>query len=99
MDPEIPGVVLDPYIGSGTTAVAAKLLGHKYIGIDRSEEYLRMTCERLEKASNEMPKIQEELSLHQIEKTFKDRKSEGYHVGKFRNTDDEDLQEPLIKDQ
>ena len=34
------GVVLDPYLGSGTTAVAAQLLGHHYIGIDMSENYL-----------------------------------------------------------
>lgn len=86
---ETQGVVLDPYIGSGTTAVAAKLLGHKYIGIDRSEEYITMTCERLDKASNEMPKIQDELGLHEVEMTFKERKSKGKNVGKFRHTDDE----------
>ncbi len=89
LDPETQGIVLDPYIGSGTTAVAAKLLGHKYIGIDRSEEYLKMTIDRLDNASSEMPKIQEELGLHQVEMTFKERKSKGKNVGKYRGTDDE----------
>ncbi|MFN3871331.1 MAG: DNA methyltransferase, partial [Aquificaceae bacterium] len=31
------GIVIDPYCGSGTTLVAAKLLGHGYIGIDISK--------------------------------------------------------------
>ena len=86
---ETQGIVLDPYIGSGTTAVAAKLLGHKYVGIDRSEEYMKMTNDRLDNAPSEMPKIQEELELHHIEMTFKERKSKGKNVGKYRGTDDE----------
>ena len=90
---ESQGVVLDPYIGSGTTAVAAKLLGHKYIGIDRSEAYIEMTCARLDKSQSEMSKIQEELALHQVEKTFKERKSEGQNVGKFRPSDEDDIEQ------
>lgn len=41
------GVVLDPFIGSGSTAVAAKELKRKYIGIDISEEYCDLSRERL----------------------------------------------------
>jgi site-specific DNA-methyltransferase (adenine-specific) len=40
-------VILDPFIGSGTTAVAAKQLGRKYIGIDISKNYCEMTQLRL----------------------------------------------------
>lgn len=40
-------VVLDPFIGSGTTAVAAKQLMRKYVGIDISEEYCRLAKERI----------------------------------------------------
>lgn len=40
-------VVLDPFMGSGTTAVAAKQLGRHYIGIDIKEEYCAIATERV----------------------------------------------------
>ncbi|MCK4745028.1 site-specific DNA-methyltransferase [Candidatus Parcubacteria bacterium] len=40
-------VVLDPFVGSGTTAVAAKKLGLNYIGIDINPEYIDISLERL----------------------------------------------------
>jgi len=42
------GVVLDPFNGSGTTCVAAKSSGRNYIGIDISEEYVKIARQRLE---------------------------------------------------
>ena len=33
-------IVLDPFVGIGTTAIAAKLLGRKYIGIENSKSYV-----------------------------------------------------------
>lgn len=43
-----PGdIVLDPFVGSGTTVVAAKRLGRKYVGIDISDKYAQHTRERL----------------------------------------------------
>lgn len=41
-------VVLDPFCGSGTTCVAAKLLGREYIGIDKSNEAVELSIHRLE---------------------------------------------------
>lgn len=79
-----PGVVLDPYVGSGTTAVAAKLLGHRYIGIDRSGAYIQMARDRLLNAQSEMAAVQKELDLRTVETTFSDRKSKGMNVGKHR---------------
>jgi site-specific DNA-methyltransferase (adenine-specific) len=41
------GVVLDPFLGSGTTAEAARLEGCRCIGIEREAEYLPLIRERL----------------------------------------------------
>ena len=40
-------VVLDPFVGTGTTAVVAKKLERKFIGIDISDRYCRIANERL----------------------------------------------------
>lgn len=40
-------MVLDPFMGSGTTAVVAKKLGRKYVGYEIVEEYCRIAEERL----------------------------------------------------
>ena len=40
-------VILDPFIGSGTTAIAAKKLGKNYIGIDANEKYVKISEKRL----------------------------------------------------
>ncbi len=41
-------IVLDPFLGSGTTAVAAKKLGLNYIGIDINPEYIEIAKKRLD---------------------------------------------------
>lgn len=45
-------VVLDPFVGSGTTAVAAKSLGLNYIGIDINPEYIEIAESRLAQANS-----------------------------------------------
>lgn len=43
-----PGdLVLDPFMGSGSTALAARGLGRRYDGVERSEDYLCLSAERL----------------------------------------------------
>ncbi len=48
--PEGGGIVLDPFMGAGTTAVAARMLGRNYIGYELNPEYVRIAEERLKKA-------------------------------------------------
>ena len=45
--------VLDPFNGSGTTGVAASLLGRKYLGIDMDLGYLELATKRREELENE----------------------------------------------
>lgn len=42
--------VLDPFMGSGTTGVAAIQMGRKFIGIERDERYFEIACKRIERA-------------------------------------------------
>lgn len=41
------GIVLDPFMGSGTTALVARHLGRRFIGIDINPRYVRMAERRL----------------------------------------------------
>lgn len=43
----VPAVVLDPFLGSGTTLAVARRLGRSGIGIDLSREYIRLAKERV----------------------------------------------------
>lgn len=45
--------VLDPFLGSGTTGVAAVLQGRSFVGIDRDESYLDLARKRLHEAARE----------------------------------------------
>lgn len=47
-------LVLDPFVGSGTTAVAAKELNRHYIGIDIVREYCELATERLATVSERL---------------------------------------------
>jgi site-specific DNA-methyltransferase (adenine-specific) len=45
------GIVLDPFMGSGTTALVARELGRRYVGIDLNPEYCRMARKRLKSST------------------------------------------------
>lgn len=49
-------IVLDPFVGSGTTAIAAKKLGRKFIGIDTNREYVEIALKRLENVEKDKDK-------------------------------------------
>ncbi|BAY90588.1 MULTISPECIES: DNA-methyltransferase [unclassified Tolypothrix] len=43
-------IVIDPFLGSGTTAVTAEQLGRKWLGCDIKAEYLELACQRIKNA-------------------------------------------------
>ena len=46
-------LILDPFMGSGTTGVAAIQMGRKFIGIERDKSYFNIACERIEQATKQ----------------------------------------------
>lgn len=50
-----PQSVLDPFMGSGTTGVAAVQLGQRFVGIERDPKHFDLACHRLEQAWNQRP--------------------------------------------
>ena len=45
--------ILDPFMGSGTTGVAAVKMGRRFIGIEREPKYFDIACRRIEQATRE----------------------------------------------
>lgn len=54
-----PQAVLDPYMGSGTTGVAAMRLGRRFVGIEREPAYFDVACRRIEEAYRQPRLFQE----------------------------------------
>ncbi len=50
-------LILDPFLGSGTTAVCAKKLGRKCIGIEIEEKYCKIAVERLRQSVMDLGKV------------------------------------------
>lgn len=51
--PDPAETILDPFMGSGTTGVAAVQMGRKFIGIEREPKYFEAACRRIREASGE----------------------------------------------
>ena len=62
-----PGdVVLDPFIGSGSTAVAAIELGRQYLGIDTNSEFVELSRQRLDETQVKIPSLAEGQTVEYI---------------------------------
>ena len=49
-----PGqTILDPFMGSGTTGVAAVQMGRDFIGVEKEERYFDIACKRIEQAQRQ----------------------------------------------
>jgi site-specific DNA-methyltransferase (adenine-specific) len=60
-----PGdTVLDPFLGSGTTAIACKRTGRNFIGIEKEPKYVEIALKRLEKVNNR--KLSEFLPIDEV---------------------------------
>lgn len=51
--PEPNDLILDPFMGSGTTGVAAIQMGKSFIGIEREERYFEAACRRIREANGD----------------------------------------------
>lgn len=70
-------VILDPFMGSGTTAVVANGLGRNFIGIEKSAKYCELANKRLErnKINSEIARFHQPDIFNDITRTAQDNKS------------------------
>lgn len=57
-------VVLDPFIGSGTTAVAAIQLGREFVGIEKDKEFVDISMKRIESLQIGIPSIADGKNIY-----------------------------------
>ena len=58
--------ILDPFMGSGTTGVAAIQMGRKFIGIEREPKYFDISCKRIEQSSKQVDMFIEKPKQEQV---------------------------------
>ena len=56
-------LILDPFLGSGTTAVSALLYNRKFLGIEIDEKYIEIAANRIEKDYEIYKKQTNQLNL------------------------------------
>lgn len=71
-------IVLDPFCGSGTTCLAARLLGRKFIGIEIEKKYFEIARERLTNIRGEIKST--DTSLPEPEKVHRLSELESFEI-------------------
>ena len=61
--------ILDPFMGSGTTGVAAIQMGRKFVGIERDPKYFEIACKRIKQAISQ-PQLFEPEPVKQIQEAM-----------------------------
>lgn len=65
------GTVLDPFMGSGSTGIAAILEGHRFVGIEQDPAYFEIACRRIAKAVEEREALEKALAKAETVDTAK----------------------------
>ena len=72
-------IVLDPYMGSGTTGVAAVQMGRKFIGIEREPKYFDIACRRIEDAQR-----MQDMFAHEVRDAYEQTAQQADLLDGFR---------------
>jgi len=65
----VSNTILDPFMGSGTTGVAAIQMGRKFVGIERDPKYFEIACKRIKQAIAQ-PQLFEPEPVKQIQEAM-----------------------------
>lgn len=60
------GIVLDPFMGSGTTGKACARLGVRFVGVERESRYFDIACRRIEHEYERLEKQTEQRELFEV---------------------------------
>jgi len=61
------GVVLDPFMGSGTTGVACARMGKQFTGIEREPKYFDIACQRIYNAQRQSKLFDENEDVQKVQ--------------------------------
>jgi site-specific DNA-methyltransferase (adenine-specific) len=85
------GLVFDPFLGSGTTAVVAKKLGRRFLGVELNTEYCCWAQKRLEAADFDSSIQGYADGVFWERNSFSDQKEKGRHAARVDSESHHDL--------
>lgn len=63
-------IVFDPFMGSGTTAIAAISLNRKFLGTEKEEQYYKTALNRIKEIGKEVQKEESKINLNKTQKSI-----------------------------